>query len=435
MSSDSTKLTFVRCPSCRSLVPAVSTRCRMCGATLDTSDESEELQHEHKPSGRVRQRTMSQPENVVMEAADQLRQGEAASEQLEQDESFVDQPDEAAEVSEPGMSDYERDPLADFIEESDDDYDVEEEKESFEQGVAEELEDALVDQDNEVDDFSIDQQGESDMPLEPEDNDPSPQDFEQQTEDPADHNIRSKQGQSEDAPVRKAPEVIVESGSRRSGGLSFGRPVEKQIKESKEDSVVQESRRALHEKQKLGRRRTGRDRTERGSQLSNEDRRASAVSGSHDLPSESVPVQPRQIEKRQETFVNESSKPRSATSQVQAEEAFGRLYGWLVSYADPAGTSIELREGKFFLTKNSLKDTDLVIPDASISTPHAMFTISVKTGLVVQDLMSDRGVFVRRVNADTYKREDGAVVVEHGDWLRFGDVEFVVTLVAHVGQE
>ena len=32
--SGSDELTFVRCPSCRSLVPAVSTRCRMCGAPL-----------------------------------------------------------------------------------------------------------------------------------------------------------------------------------------------------------------------------------------------------------------------------------------------------------------------------------------------------------------------------------------------------------------
>ena len=38
--NDSTELTFVRCPNCRSLVPAVSTRCRMCGAPLDLGDET-----------------------------------------------------------------------------------------------------------------------------------------------------------------------------------------------------------------------------------------------------------------------------------------------------------------------------------------------------------------------------------------------------------
>ena len=37
--NDSTELTFVRCESCRSLVPAVSTRCRMCGAPLEKEQD------------------------------------------------------------------------------------------------------------------------------------------------------------------------------------------------------------------------------------------------------------------------------------------------------------------------------------------------------------------------------------------------------------
>ncbi|NDC37773.1 MAG: hypothetical protein EBZ48_06940, partial [Proteobacteria bacterium] len=60
MSTDSTELTFVRCPSCRSLVPAISTRCRMCGATLEASAAAEEGEQEPRKSGRVRQRTMSE---------------------------------------------------------------------------------------------------------------------------------------------------------------------------------------------------------------------------------------------------------------------------------------------------------------------------------------------------------------------------------------
>ena len=59
MSTDSTELTFVRCPSCKSLVPAVSTRCRMCGASLDSSVQSEEKEPPANKASRVRQRTMS----------------------------------------------------------------------------------------------------------------------------------------------------------------------------------------------------------------------------------------------------------------------------------------------------------------------------------------------------------------------------------------
>ena len=46
MSSEDTELTFVRCPSCRSLVPAVATRCRMCGHQFSSQEESSSPQQE-----------------------------------------------------------------------------------------------------------------------------------------------------------------------------------------------------------------------------------------------------------------------------------------------------------------------------------------------------------------------------------------------------
>ena len=59
--SDSSELTFVRCPSCRSLIPAVSTRCRMCGASLDLEEKGTK-EPPKKDSNRVRQNTMSNDE-------------------------------------------------------------------------------------------------------------------------------------------------------------------------------------------------------------------------------------------------------------------------------------------------------------------------------------------------------------------------------------
>jgi pSer/pThr/pTyr-binding forkhead associated (FHA) protein len=105
------------------------------------------------------------------------------------------------------------------------------------------------------------------------------------------------------------------------------------------------------------------------------------------------------------------------------------LFGWLVSYENPDGRAIELREGKFFVTGNSIKATDLVIEDASISTPHALMSVSGEGGFKVQDLMSERGLFVRSREGGQYRREEGTVEIKHGDWLRFGDVEFLVTIV------
>jgi pSer/pThr/pTyr-binding forkhead associated (FHA) protein len=107
----------------------------------------------------------------------------------------------------------------------------------------------------------------------------------------------------------------------------------------------------------------------------------------------------------------------------------GRLFGWLVSFESPDGRAIELREGKFFVTGSSIRPTDLVIEDPSISTPHALMSVSADHGLLIQDLMSERGLFIRAGERGQYKREDGVVEVKHGDWVRFGDVEFLVTVV------
>jgi hypothetical protein len=56
-------------------------------------------------------------------------------------------------------------------------------------------------------------------------------------------------------------------------------------------------------------------------------------------------------------------------------------------------------------------------------------SVSGEGGFKVQDLMSERGLFVRSREGGQYRREEGTVEIKHGDWLRFGDVEFLVTIV------
>jgi pSer/pThr/pTyr-binding forkhead associated (FHA) protein len=99
-----------------------------------------------------------------------------------------------------------------------------------------------------------------------------------------------------------------------------------------------------------------------------------------------------------------------------------------VSYENPDGRAIELRAGRFFVTGTNIRDTDLILEDQSISTPHALMSIT-ERGLLLQDLMSERGTFVRSQDEAQYRREDGIIEVQHGDWIRFGDVEFLVTIV------
>jgi pSer/pThr/pTyr-binding forkhead associated (FHA) protein len=106
----------------------------------------------------------------------------------------------------------------------------------------------------------------------------------------------------------------------------------------------------------------------------------------------------------------------------------GRLFGWLVSFESPDGRAIELRSGRFFVTGTSIRGSDLILEDQSISTPHALMSINEK-GFLLQDLMSERGTFVRSRGEAQYRKEEGIIEVQHGDWIRFGDVEFLVTIV------
>ncbi len=138
---------------------------------------------------------------------------------------------------------------------------------------------------------------------------------------------------------------------------------------------------------------------------------------------------PRQDPPRREPERREEMSDRAAvTGPKTGKMRPGRLFGWLVSYENPDGRAIELREGKFFVTASSIKGSDLVLEDPSISTPHALMSIS-DSGLLVQDLMSDNGVFVRVHGDGDYRREDGIIRVAHGDWIRFGDVDFLVIVV------
>ena len=65
MASESSELTFVRCPSCRSLVPTSASRCRICNNPLDGGAKASESDPT-KQGGRVRQKTISASADELM---------------------------------------------------------------------------------------------------------------------------------------------------------------------------------------------------------------------------------------------------------------------------------------------------------------------------------------------------------------------------------
>lgn len=366
MSTDSTELTFVRCPSCRSLVPASQTRCRMCGASLDASGKVEEGDKGvDAKAPRVKQRTMSQPKGELAAALGQIRE----------ENTGASAPKVAAPVAPSAAEDdYERedlpadDPLSAYIEEVDSTPSAEP-QDDFDQ---------LVEGSEAISSVASASNGvELHVEAEPEIVVPEP-------------------AAKVELP-RQEPRVVVESGRRpASSGLSFSKGRQEQRVEAK---------------------------TERAPEPKIDHAVAKAPTPSIEAP---------QPAKHTHKDAQPQQQRTSAPPKITKPGVKGRLFGWLVNYADPDGSAIELREGRFFISGSSLKPNDLVLDDPSVSTPHAMVSIALDGGLQMQDLMSDRGLFVRRRNGDTYNREE-QVQIEHGDWLRIGDLEFLVSLIAHVG--
>jgi len=400
MTTDSTELTFVRCPSCRSLVPAVSTRCRMCGAALDPSQRSEDSVFDQRKSGRVRQRTLSQPESDLSSAADQIRD-EIVQEAPPGESKPVVHGIEAAGPSESEV-DSDADPLSAYIEE----IAVEENSGPAdlappavaEHGPAVEQGRQVVEASAYAPEAPVNgpsgsrdlTDGAQTMTGKREENDRQHTGREAETVAPV-----SSPGHGSEGTEQKA-RVIIETGGRRAGkgGLSFGKPRE----ESRGPETTASGSSASHAGQPAQQSREGR--------FSRESR-------------------------------DTSQKPQKISPPPRREEGVhGKLCGWLVNYADPKGVAVELREGRFFMTRSSLKNSDLVVDDESVSTPHALICVSGPGETVrVQDLLSDRGVFMRRRNSDNFQRISDAVNLEHGDWVRFGEVEYLLCLVARAGSK
>lgn len=105
------------------------------------------------------------------------------------------------------------------------------------------------------------------------------------------------------------------------------------------------------------------------------------------------------------------------------------LIGWLVSYNSPAGVSTELRGSKFFIAREQIRATDLVIADNSVSSPHCLVSSSGNGTIVLQDLLSENGISVKRAGSRSFEHLDESGSVASGDTVRFGSAEFLVVLV------
>lgn len=334
MATDSTELTFVRCPSCRSLVPAVSTRCRMCGAGLDSLEKEETSPAELQKSGRVRQRTMSQSGDALSRAASELREDlKSEPDLLEPKEmDFGSGSNGQHEADDAGFDD---DPLGAYVEEV------------------------------------------TEAPLKSK---PEP---EAEVPRPAPMSTRSSWVEPPTTPV----------ASQDKSDDDWLSDVDEDLEEL-DDEPAPVAR--------FKKRRRGKTKSE-----------APMV----EAPVAAVAPKPSPVIQVAAPIVEQ---PKSSGD--------GQLVGWLVNFTDPKGRAIELREGKFFVTRKSFKSNDLVLDDASISVPHCLMRVQSGGVLEVQDMMSETGLAVKRQAKGDFVTEEKAKLA-HGDWVKIGTLEYLVSLV------
>ncbi|MCC6933395.1 MAG: FHA domain-containing protein [Deltaproteobacteria bacterium] len=427
MSADDSELTFIRCPSCRSLVPAVASRCRMCGTALAGSTESKtptapnEDQLAEKAS-RVRKKTISlegeeavqpreraeaQPKRVevsqVVETPKESvspvskflkyglkDQGKAAPEAPEKTESAPEQPVAKAQsgreplrfgkVSNAVAVASAAKPQAPKEEEV---YEEEEEElgEFLDESIPEPKDEILESFEEDGDDFDEGDEDEDDG------------------EDEASPAAGPQLTKSQKRRLRKKKKIAMAGMQEQPAPQPFEAPRPPQPAPRQQ---IQQPPRSL--------------------------------APERPAPVAAQPVQQKSVEVEKKTMSQFNQTTNEAPRSVKAKTE-GRLIGWLVTYlSDFRGAPIEIREGRFFIGGAKLRDTDLVLADESLSVPHCLVKAEGKDGLVMQDLMSEKGTFIKRQGASAYEAITMPTVIEHGDWIKFGDYELMACIVPSDGR-
>lgn len=467
MTVQETELTFMRCPGCRSLVPPTATRCRMCGEALNNNQaqEGKDDAAGDPRKSRVRQRTMSLPPEEVESVKEQYGAG-----------SFA--PDSAQEV--PPLRAEQNRPLermrfgsAGNVEESTPNSTEVASKASATQPATapESARPAPVDP-TLSERLSVTQRALKDLESEFDTGEKHSEASEEAANRP-----RNEEG----------PRMGFRLGNETRSASVTPSPATKlsEPEDHEEEDDEEEGEEELHEsmdaspapgKKKRRRRRKKKGNapaadvavaspveTTRPSELPKAEPLATPSASPaprHDervsraeAPAASAPVQQTQVakndeapavEQQQRQTLEKSAEVRERHQQIEpkrgkavdpiteasrAEE--GGLVGWFVNYAeDGNGVATEIRSGRFFICGEKLKDSDLVIEHDSVSTPHCVVKASPVDGLRVQDLLSESGTYVRKYGEDKFFQYTDSVTVSHGDWLRFGEHEVMVCLVA-----
>lgn len=395
MAVDETELSFIRCPNCRSLVPAVAARCRMCGFILKENRET--VQSDDRPS-RVRQRTISATHEDIQEIKQQIDAEIQRAAQAEQKKSSQQQESLEEKISAPLSPPPERVPYHSI--DTEDDFPVEAEEYFDEEEAAE------------------------------------PANFENVApEGPRRRKRRRKKKRVAGAEISSVSSPQAQISTASATGvkdlpppLRVEAPVrhevpqmdEVQIKEAAINKANADEDENVPQIPRWG----NSESTRTGFQLKSVE--------THSPKLEPEPTrEPEPIEKEKEEVQRvHQVKPQKLEVQENIVPIDGSLIGWLVSFnEDPRGNSREIRDGRFFVGAERLRPSDFVIEHESVSTPQCLVVCEAERGVTIQDLMSERGTFIKRAGSRDYERHSDQVELRNGDWVRFGNFEMLFVAV------
>lgn len=432
MNSEETELTFIRCPSCRSLVPAVATRCRMCGhyfegESADGAGESGDLA---KRKSRVRQRTISVSKDEIDDAVQQEAPIDSLSDHFEETDYLTSAP---VKEEAPASIEAQPEPWEGALRESVVEHEPEEPPEAVIPPVSriEPAEEHHLWENRVFPETAH---------TEPEENaaDEAESDLAEEDEDDL---FEEEEGEdlNEAAPVSAVEETKPAGKKRRrrrrkrrhgggeqqnAAGTMHNAPTAHNVVIGQDAGAGQTA--TMHDAPTAHNVVIGQN--------------AAMAMTAEDYRETTVEPKRENVMASQESNVHENVFGRGGDSRSQGGPDFaeagvsaqeeGTLLGWFVNYEqDSRGVGGELRTGRFFIGRQRLRKNDMVIPDSAISTPHCLIAASRAEGLKIQDLMSEQGTFIKRRGKDSFVQVRDVVTVEHGDSLRFGGYEVLVCLV------
>jgi len=358
MTTEETELTFIHCPGCRSLIPAVAKRCRMCGQVMnDAQSAASEAAADDDASekkSRVRQRTITVEGDEVEGIKEQYGLQESTPDTGEIDVETVSSALESAppEPAPPEPAPPEPAPQPSLSESS--------------PSSAPSIIDNII-------------QNVDDMESSPAADSPPPEVNKTEGKDHQRSSSASDSGNGN-------PALEENDGSRKKRRRKRKRKRKRsdvEFQAGVDGEVAQNTEERLDD--------TGgeKDAIETANVEDAKRKHSQAAvqvkpQGFHAKPEvkldnsaekKQVMTQVNQAERRFDENRSKSRDRKSEAGFSPAVSSSAELVGWLVRFHDDIGTAIEIRAGRFFVGSDRVKDTDLVINDPTVSAPHCILRV------------------------------------------------------------